>query len=201
MLKWLSNLFSNDNIAEEMFKSVQNENNYINMNKEELKLNHYYDKETTPLRTFDINPNKKTILIIDDYIGIMKTPEIIIRTSKDLKLEDYNIIKFYGISAGKELLCWVDNNPNTKVDIGIIDILINGIDGVDIVTKILEHSPDMRFNFYSGIDIDSNEYKANKARAKFLKFLPKYNFLDVLILKSNSYKDVIAPSIYNLIKG
>lgn len=198
---YITYLFSDDNIAEQILESVQSENSYKYMDYSELEINQKYNKETTALKEFNLDPNKTTILIVDDYIGIMKTPEMIIQTSEDLNLKDYNIMKFWGINSGKEVLYYLDENPDTKIDIGIIDILINGLDGVDIVHKIKESNPDLRFMFYSGIDIESNEYKANKARAKFKKFLPEYNFLDKIILKSSSFKDVIAPSMYKLIKG
>ena len=199
-LDFLLNLFSEEDIANNMMESVRQENNYKTMDKKYLEIKDISPTDEITLREFDIDKNKQTILIIDDYIGITNTANIIITTSDDLHLDDYNIIKFWGIKAGKELLLYLEKNPDIKIDVAIIDMLINGIDGVDIVYKMIKNSPDVRYMFYTGVDLEGNEYKYNKARAKYVKFLGD-NFLDKIVLKSKSFKDVIAPSLYKLIKG
>jgi hypothetical protein len=189
-----------EDISKEMMDSIENENDFRNMQRDCLKIKDVEPHDEITLRDFNIDPNKKTIVMIDDYAGITNTADIIINTSKDLNIDDYNIIKFWGIKAGKELLFWLEKNPEITIDIAIIDMLINGIDGVDIIYKMLKYSPNVRYKFYTGVDLEGNEYKYNKARAKYLEFIGD-DFLDKVVLKSKSFKDVIAPSLYTLIKG
>ncbi len=192
-------IFSNDALAEEMIKSIETENDYSTMDDSKLFIQDVKNLDIE-IPTFNINPNKQTILIIDDYPGITNTPNIIINTYDDLNINDYNILKFYGIHAGKILLSWLEQNKDVKIDMAIIDMLINGIDGVDILYKIQSTNPDVRYVFYTGVYLDGGEYKYNKARAKYNKFI-KGEFLDNIILKSQNFELEIAPAMYEFIKG
>lgn len=195
---WFTNIFKSDVITDEIIDNIINENKHLPPQK--LTIETYKPEyENLELKHFDIDKNKKTIFVIDDYQGIINTPNLIM-DANGLDENNYNFIKFSGLNSGKEFLLWLEHNKDVKIDKGIIDLLINGIDGVDLVYNIKKFNPDFEYIFFTGIDVQSSEYKYNKAKQKFERYIKDDNFVDKLVLKSESFKDIIVPKILEFLK-
>jgi len=86
----------------------------------------------------------RNILVVDDEPSIVMTIEMLLE-------DDYNVKSFDTKACGKQVLEWM-NTPTAKVDFAILDLLINGISGIDIAEKVIEKFGDVGIIFLTGCD-------------------------------------------------
>ena len=114
------------------FQKEEHNIDQISSNMEEVDLNIPVNRIIN-----NYNPNKKTIIIIDDSKGIISVIEDFLKEvelNKDINLNDYNILTFYDKYAPfvlKETLETLSENYNIKIDYAIIDIVLPGKIRVD----------------------------------------------------------------------
>jgi len=91
----------------------------------------------------------KKILIVDDFERIV---ENIVEGLKFKALigeikEEVEFQPFFTKSCGHDALEWVETN---KPDLAILDILLNGISGLDISKKLMEMYKDVKIIVLTG---------------------------------------------------
>jgi hypothetical protein len=118
----------------------------------------------------DYDPNKKTILIMDDR------EEIIYSVLDDLAaldntnnffLEDYNILTVSSKMAGFSVLDILEKAPKIEINFALLDVILGGkknidgkrkmVDGVDVALAIWEKFPNADILFFSGCIIETND--------------------------------------------
>ena len=212
ILKSIKTLMFGDDI-DKTLKNIEDNlrysNSYINMPDYKLNLITYDDVKDefndNDVFNFEFpenyDPKKKTILTIDDSEGITKTPFYIIENIDEFNTNDWNFIRFYNNEGGKLLIKWLKENSSIKIDVALIDLLINGVDGIDVLNAIKEVNPNVKYAFYTGVNLSGNEYRYNKARAKYNKYFEDDGYFeDKCILKADNFQKVILKQIINLLR-
>lgn len=107
------------------------------------------------------------VLIVDDQIPASR--------SITLMLRHKNIIttSFDTPACGKVVMEWLDTRP--AIDFAILDILINGISGIDIANKIKKIYPTCPILFMTGCSTSSDKYKEAVAFASVNKYCHFYH--------------------------
>jgi DNA-binding NtrC family response regulator len=93
---------------------------------------------------------KKTILVVDDIALVTDSLSLLLE-------DDYNAVIFTTPACGKYVLEWLDGGVH--LDFAILDILINGVSGVDIAQKILKLKPTCPILFITGCSELNAKYK------------------------------------------
>jgi response regulator RpfG family c-di-GMP phosphodiesterase len=111
---------------------------------------------------------KKKVLIVDDEDTVTKALGMLLE-------DDYDVTLFTTHECGKNTLKWLEegNIP----DYAILDILINGVSGVDIANSLLKKSAfTTPIMFITGCANGSPEY--NKAKTMAETFKSNINFCE-----------------------
>ena len=99
---------------------------------------------------------KKKILIVDDEENIAFSLNSLI----NFKYKEFDTKSFSGKSCGHDTMKWLDKN---KPDLSVVDVLLNGISGLDIAKKINILNPDGTIYLMTGCVNSSKEFKDAKA--------------------------------------
>jgi len=91
---------------------------------------------------------KKTILIVDDE-------ETVTRSLSMLLGDEYEVKSFTTHTCGIDSLKWLEEN---NVDYAIVDLLINGVSGIDITNVLQKKDKKARIMIITGCSTDSKEY-------------------------------------------
>lgn len=122
-----------------------------------------------PILLDNYDPNKQTILIVDDYEGIIT---LFNSTFKDMEdrytdfhLSDYNYITVSSIYAGYRVLKYM---ADRKVDYLITDVTFGGkirgdneteiVDGIDLVIELRKVNPDLKYVVFTGHVVGPKSY-------------------------------------------
>jgi CheY-like chemotaxis protein len=90
---------------------------------------------------------KRSVLVVDDERSIVKTIQMLLE-------DDYHVHGFDTPACGKVVIDWL--KTGNKPDFAILDLLINGISGVDIARVILDlYGDDVPIVFLTGCDVKS----------------------------------------------
>lgn len=133
----------------------------------------------------DLDPNKKTILFVDDYIEMSTLLKNTIRDMNDefdIDIESmYNVVFAIGDNCGKDSLTFIENH---RVDYAILDITlreiikktINGkstygaVNGIDIGIEIRERYSDCKLLFLTAHNLDTKNDKFHMLHKKFYDY-------------------------------
>lgn len=114
--------------------------------------------------------NEPKILVVDDE-------EIVAKSLHMLLSLDYDVKMFTNHSCGVDTINWLKDG--NKIDYAILDILINGISGIDIAEEIMKDLGEIPIIFITGCATGSPQYtKSKEFAAKYdnIKFCTKpYN--------------------------
>lgn len=156
----------------------------------------------------EYDPNKKTILIMDDFEGIISIVlddfDIISKIyGLDIKT-DFNILCSTGNFAAFDVMNFLDKSSK-KIDFAILDITLGGmdvrdneiieLDGVDVAFKLQDRNPDFKVLFCTGHNITKKNPNVREIMVKWEQktnsSLSKYT-----VLKTSDR----VPDFYNLLK-
>jgi len=123
----------------------------------------------------------KTILFVDDE-------KLIVQSFRELlEMEDgsnnLDIQTFTSKSCGKDTLHWIEHN---KPDIAVLDIILNGVSGIDIANKLISIYKKPKIVFLTGCDESTAMVKKAKDMIESHENVSYYNKLD-----DNWYEDII----------
>jgi len=144
------------------------------------------------------DPNKKTILLIDDNFGIISFLEDDIKhifKKYNLNEEEYNIITFSSQDAAIKTIFLTLNEKDFKVDYAIIDLTYGAIiktdngnvkfNGVDVLCYLYKKNPNIKFIFYTGNALNKSIKTINDMIDKFKKCYGKD--LDEFVINKNQF--------------
>lgn len=110
----------------------------------------------------EFNPNKKSILLIDDnqaITGFLREDLEYLNSNDVFNIEDYNIITVSGPHAAYNLHCLQEQNEGLNIEVAIIDTSYIGaiiqnvqagrFNGVDVYETISKYNPDVKVLFHS----------------------------------------------------
>lgn len=123
----------------------------------------------------------KQVIFVDDERLIVESFNTLLEmedVEKEVKVET-----FTSKSCGKETLNWVDTH---KPDIAVLDIILNGVSGIDIANKIMRMYPDTKIIFLTGCEDSSSQVVKIKQMIKEKPDLMYFNKLD-----DNWYDEII----------
>lgn len=104
---------------------------------------------------------KKKVLIVDDEDTVTKALGMLLE-------DDYDVTLFTTHECGKNTLKWLEDG--NLPDYAILDILINGVSGVDIASSLLKKSEfSTPIMFITGCANGSPEYSKAKTMADTFK--------------------------------
>lgn len=160
----------------------------------------------------NLNKNKKTILIVDDYDEMATLFKNTIQDIKDDYdfdiVNDYNVVMIIGDNCGKDSLTFIEKY---SVDYAILDITlreiikkkINGrnsfgaIDGIDIGIEILERHPECKMIFLTAHNLDTDNEKFSTFHFKYKQYF-NGNLVDHYINKLDPSRN---NGIVNFLRG
>lgn len=181
MFDFLKNIF-NRKTNQEVYPNVRDEVDYDFLNGD---LNRVLLNGETFNRDL-LDPNKKTLLIVDDYIEMTTLFKNTIQEIEDdyeFDIEkEFNIVMIIGDDCGKDSLKFIES---FSVDYAILDITlreivqkkINGrnsfgaIDGIDIGIEILERYPECKLIFLTAHNLDTTNNKFTSLHEKYRQYL------------------------------
>jgi len=146
------------------------------------------------------NSSKKTILLIDDNLGILSFLEDDVNeifNKYNMKKEDFNIIKITGRDAPIHIKTLLRLNKEFKVDYAIIDLTFGGIikttngniklNGVDVYCDLHNKNKEVKFVFFTGNTL--NPYI--KSNQKMIETFNKCNKDDIMnyIINKNEFDE------------
>lgn len=118
----------------------------------------------------DYDPNKKTILIMDDREEIISSvldDLAALDNTNNFFLEDYNILTVSSKMAGFSVLDILEKAPKIEINFALLDVILGGkknidgkrkmVDGVDVALAIWEKFPNADILFFSGCIIENND--------------------------------------------
>ncbi len=118
----------------------------------------------------DYDPNKKTILIMDDREEIISSvldDLAALDNTNNFFLEDYNILTVSSKMAGFSVLDILEKAPKIEINFALLDVILGGkknidgkrkmVDGVDVAIAIWEKFPNADILFFSGCIIETND--------------------------------------------
>jgi hypothetical protein len=118
----------------------------------------------------DYDPNKKTILIMDDREEIISSvldDLAALDNTNNFFLEDYNILTVSSKMAGFSVLDILEKAPKIEINFALLDVILGGkknidgkrkmVDGVDVALAIWEKFPNADILFFSGCIIETND--------------------------------------------
>ena len=118
----------------------------------------------------DYDPNKKTILIMDDREEIISSvldDLAALDNTNNFFLEDYNILTVSSKMAGFSVLDILEKAPKIEIKFALLDVILGGkknidgkrkmVDGVDVAIAIWEKFPNADILFFSGCIIETND--------------------------------------------
>jgi CheY-like chemotaxis protein len=91
------------------------------------------------------------VLIVDDEPTIVKTLTLLLE-------DDYDVVGFETHQGGKKSIDWI--REGNKVDYAILDILINGVTGIDIAKEIISNIGEIPMVFLTGCDMKSEAFES-----------------------------------------
>ena len=123
----------------------------------------------------------KNVIFVDDE-------QLIVQSFNDLiELEEVDdkvkVETFTSKSCGKDTLKWVDNH---KPDIAVLDLILNGVSGIDIANKIMEKYPESKIIFLTGCEGTSGQVMKVKEMIEERPDLMYFNKLD-----DNWYDEIV----------
>ena len=146
-------------------------------------------------------PNKKTILIIDDNLGIVSFLEDDVKEMAreySLNIDDFNIVAIYGNDAAINAITLVKKYPEFKVDYAIIDLTYGAIiktdkgnvkfNGVDVFCYLREKNPNLKYVFFTGNTLNTYLNSIKRMVEKFKSCSNGEDIIDHTIFK-NQYSD------------
>jgi hypothetical protein len=113
------------------------------------------------------DPSKQSILVIDDNPGMTSfLRDDIESILSDLNItEDYNIIEFSSKFAAYYAIATIEYYDTLNITKAVIDITLGGavqtdvgnikFNGIDVFEKLYELTPDLKFLFYTGNQLNS----------------------------------------------
>jgi len=96
--------------------------------------------------------DKKKVLIVDDEETVTKSLAMLLN-------DEYDVKAFTTHTCGVDSLKWLQEN---NVDYAIVDLLINGVSGIDITNALLQKEKRARIMIITGCSTDSKEYERAK---------------------------------------
>lgn len=97
--------------------------------------------------------SQKTIVgVVDDCTMYSKSINLHLR-----RLKDAEVHTFTTKTAGHDVLDWLETVP--ELDVLIVDILINGINGVEVAEKVLSKFPGCEIIILTGCDDHNKLYQ------------------------------------------
>ncbi|MBE7706689.1 MAG: response regulator transcription factor [Cyanobacteria bacterium SIG30] len=127
--------------------------------------------------------NKIKVLIVDDH-------KLLRNGLRSLLEKEKNIIVIAESETGKE---GINKILSHKIDLAVIDILLNDISGIEVIKKIVENSPDTKIIALSSDKNPHNILEAIKAGANayVLKDIPDNDLIFIIqnVAKGAFYLD------------
>jgi two-component SAPR family response regulator len=123
---------------------------------------------------------KSVIFVDDENLIVQSFNELLQMENLGSKVK---IDTFTSKACGKETLHWLDDN---KPDIAVLDIILNGVSGLDIAEKIMRVYPESMIIFLTGCEDSSEQVHKIKRIIEKRKELLYFNKLD-----DNWYDDII----------
>lgn len=141
-----------------------------------------YSKFTKPLFVNSYDPNRKTIILLDDLVPTKFLYEIamedIDKSTNTVFLEKFNVIYFFGKNIGFSFIDFL-RTTDIKIDYAILDITINtytrvknttlDLDGVDLAIEINKKYPDCTILFNSAHTMNPRNPTVSNFMGKFKK--------------------------------
>ena len=93
--------------------------------------------------------NEPKILVVDDEETVAKSLEMLLNY-------DYDVKMFTRHSCGVDSINWL--KEDNKIDYAILDILINGVSGIDIAEEIMKDLGNIPIMFITGCAPGSPQY-------------------------------------------
>lgn len=141
-----------------------------------------YSKFTKPLFVSGYDPNRKTIILLDDLVPTKFLYEIamedIDKSTNTVFLEKFNVIYFFGKNIGFSFIDFL-RTTDIKIDYAILDITINtytrvknttlDLDGVDLAIEINKKYPNCTILFNSAHTMNPRNPTVSNFMGKFKK--------------------------------
>lgn len=136
----------------------------------------------------NLDPNKETILILDDNAGVISFLIDDFNSIKERKngfdFEQYNILKLDTKLAAFKLRALLYGNDKIRIKYAILDITLGGtlfdkegmnitLDGVDSLLDIIQFNKDVRYFFYTGNKLNPYIKKNEEIIKKYREQLGK----------------------------
>lgn len=205
-LDYIKNIFKKKDVVETPHEKDEVDYDFLNGDLNRIILN---GQEFNPE---NLNKDKKTLLIVDDYVEMAT---LFKNTLQDIKddygfdiVNDYNVVMIIGDNCGKDSLTFIENY---SVDYAILDITlreiiqkkINGrnsfgaIDGIDIGIEILERYPKCKMIFLTAHNLDTDNEKFSTFHIKYKQYFDA-DLVDHYINKLDPSRN---EGIVNLLRG